>query len=284
MTPEQECAEQDREDELRRAAEERPERPGDAIAETIGLAVSEALARGEFVAQLAERGWALVHVGDGTCPEPSAQWLHDGIDITAQGWIDPMERLHELWRSAWEAGRLVGSDTQTNAVLQGRADLKNAAQLLRHGRDVLEWLHAEAVWQRDEALAALEKQQAVMAKLDRDIDDELGYRDSMEEWADKLAYAVAPVEVIGEHSNANNPWQNALEILNRSGYVPAMLCEAGPLTDLPTTGTCGGGDFDGPYDDEPFRCNEEAVPGSEYCAGHDHGPVSETDVSAEVKR
>lgn len=108
----EELAEQEREDELRAQVEACPERPGDAIAETVGLAVAEALARGEFVEQLAERGWVLVHVGDGSCPEPPTQWLHDGIDITAQGWIDPIGRLRELWQTAWEAGRQVGSDAR----------------------------------------------------------------------------------------------------------------------------------------------------------------------------
>lgn len=109
MSPEQELAEQEREDELRDHVENRSERPADAISETIGLAVSEALARGEFVHQLAEHGWVLVHVGDGSCPEPPKEWLHDGVDITAHGWLDPIGRLHELWQTAWEAGRLVGS-------------------------------------------------------------------------------------------------------------------------------------------------------------------------------
>lgn len=98
-----------REDALRQKVDGRAERPGDAISEVVGLAVSEALVAGEFTAQLASRGWVLVHVGDGTCPEPPAEWLHDGIDFTSPGWIDPIERLHELWRTAWEAGRLVGS-------------------------------------------------------------------------------------------------------------------------------------------------------------------------------
>ncbi|GHH57562.1 hypothetical protein [Lentzea cavernae] len=103
-----ELADQQREDELRGQIESRPERAADAISETVGLAVAEALARGEFADQLAARGWVLVHVGNGSCPEPPKERLHDGIDITAQGWLDPFGRLHELWQTAWEAGRLVG--------------------------------------------------------------------------------------------------------------------------------------------------------------------------------
>lgn len=40
-------------------------------------------------------------------------------------------------------------------------------------------------------------------------------RDQYHDWADTLAYAVAPLEEIGEHSNVNNPWQNALDILEQ---------------------------------------------------------------------
>lgn len=36
-------------------------------------------------------------------------------------------------------------------------------------------------------------------------------RDAFHEAADRLAYAIAPVEVTGEHSTANDPWVNALD-------------------------------------------------------------------------
>jgi hypothetical protein len=93
---------------LRRQASQRPERPADMICEAIGAAVSESLVDGKFNEFLNARGWALVHVGDGSCPEPPETWLQDGLDITAQGWIDPIGRLEELWRSAWLEGNQAG--------------------------------------------------------------------------------------------------------------------------------------------------------------------------------
>jgi len=36
-------------------------------------------------------------------------------------------------------------------------------------------------------------------------------RDNAQEWADKLAAAIAPGEIRGEHSSSNNPWANALD-------------------------------------------------------------------------
>lgn len=38
-------------------------------------------------------------------------------------------------------------------------------------------------------------------------------RDEAQEWADRLAAVAGGPDVIGEHSNANNPWANALELL-----------------------------------------------------------------------
>ena len=57
-----------------------------------------------------------------------------------------------------------------------------------------------------EAVAAWLRSPEAEEALARAIDE----RDAAIEWADRLAYAIAPVGVIGEHSNLNNPWQNAL--------------------------------------------------------------------------
>lgn len=54
--------------------------------------------------------------------------------------------------------------------------------------------------ERDEAREAVDADEQVIAE-----------RDSYHEWADKLAHAVGGLEV-GEHSNINNPWHNAIEM------------------------------------------------------------------------
>jgi len=41
--------------------------------------------------------------------------------------------------------------------------------------------------------------------------EEIDQRDKAIEWADKLAAALAPPGVVGEHSSGNNPWANALK-------------------------------------------------------------------------
>lgn len=58
--------------------------------------------------------------------------------------------------------------------------------------------------ERDEVQRALERERSAHL---RTVDE----RDSAQQAADDLAYAIAPIEAIGEHSNLNNPWTNALE-------------------------------------------------------------------------
>lgn len=97
-----------RERELRAAIDTRPDRPDDAICEAIANAVSEAIIEGQFGEHLRQSGWRLVHVGTGDCPDPPGQWLHDGLDASLPGWVDPLGSLESLWREAWQAGFDVG--------------------------------------------------------------------------------------------------------------------------------------------------------------------------------
>jgi hypothetical protein len=46
------------------------------------------------------------------------------------------------------------------------------------------------------------------------------------DWADRLAYSIAPVDVIGEHSNLNDPWQNAIDHLEGERQIAAALSPA----------------------------------------------------------
>ena len=61
---------------------------------------------------------------------------------------------------------------------------------------------------------------AELTALHRDLTTTIEDRDRAQEAADALAYAVAPVEVIGEHG-ADDPWGNALQLLQqRPGPQP----------------------------------------------------------------
>jgi hypothetical protein len=69
-------------------------------------------------------------------------------------------------------------------------------------------------------------------------------RDEAEEWAHRLAYAKFTIEQIGEHSNLNNPWQNALELLEAESRASCKCenCKLGvgeSREPLPTCPKCG---------------------------------------------
>lgn len=68
----------------------------------------------------------------------------------------------------------------------------------------------------------LQKAQARVAELDRLSEELIGERDEMHEVADRLAYAVAPEAVIGEHSSMNDPWANALDLITPKSEVDAL--------------------------------------------------------------
>ena len=55
-----------------------------------------------------------------------------------------------------------------------------------------------------------------MEKLEEDCLQVIDERDRYHDWADKLAQAIAAhmCENIGEHSSSNNPWANALELID----------------------------------------------------------------------
>lgn len=91
---------------------------------------------------------------------------------------------------------LAESVNQHNAL----ADMLNAARIERD----------EAKVRADFADLAEQKARADVERLERSELELIDERDRAEEWANRLAYAIGG-EAIGEHSSANNPWQNALE-------------------------------------------------------------------------
>ena len=87
--------------------------------------------------------------------------------------------------------------------------------------DVLEVSHAHAAQLVRDLLAKDAAKDAEITRLKlenaKDARAHLGTideRDAAQEAADELAYAIAPLEVIGEHSNLNDPWRNAVEALD----------------------------------------------------------------------
>jgi len=92
----------------------------------------------------------------------------------------------------------------------------------------------------DGLMPAVEELPAFLSDIDtvlRDLRQErsghigtINERDQAQDAADKLAYAIAPMEVIGEHSSGNDPWAQALEVLlERPDLTRKALNEATAL-------------------------------------------------------
>jgi hypothetical protein len=81
---------------------------------------------------------------------------------------------------------------------------------------------AELILRLESRLALLEQERERLAQerdamqrraeaAEGDMGDLIDERDAAAKAADKLAYAIAPIGVIGEHSSGNDPWDNALD-------------------------------------------------------------------------
>jgi len=84
-----------------------------------------------------------------------------------------------------------------------------------------------------------------LAREERDHLRTIDQRDTAQDWADRLAYAIAPLDVIGEHSNMNDPWQNALDHLERD-LMRRLLATHDAMCDISH------------HDRPPARCSQWA--------------------------
>ncbi|MFE9372305.1 hypothetical protein ACFYM2_21395 [Streptomyces sp. NPDC006711] len=107
-----------------------------------------------------------------------------------------------------------------------------SAVLPLHERMIRERLGADLEYVQVELTEARQKVRICEEKLataDRDIGQLIDERDHRGDVADKLAYAVAPEEVIGEHSSMNCPWENAYELITPMAEVDALRQEVARL-------------------------------------------------------
>lgn len=107
---------------------------------------------------------------------------------------DRLAEIREAGRAAARA-KLSGGSLPT-ALGQAMAD-EVADAVLGAARPVL--------------LRQIERLRAEAAKEERAHLATIDERDHAQDMADQLAYAIAPMEVIGEHSSGNCPWTNAAE-------------------------------------------------------------------------
>lgn len=75
-------------------------------------------------------------------------------------------------------------------------------------------------------LADREQLRVEEVRLTRALTETVDERDRAQDYADRLAAAIAPPDVLGEHSGGNNPWDNALNHASDLGEYDATVDRA----------------------------------------------------------
>lgn len=143
-----------------------------------------------------------------------------GVVLDARDCFVPLAKVPELvaaiqGKAAESASEHEVTDPQLAALDEAqRAYIFDTAELKRDN---------------DRLRAELEQARADNRRLDRGLTDTIDDRERAQDMADRLAYAIAPIEVIGEHSSGNCPWANAYNITQERdwpGRTPACSCHA----------------------------------------------------------
>ncbi|MFH9215422.1 hypothetical protein [Streptomyces globisporus] len=90
-------------------------------------------------------------------------------------------------------------------------------------------MEAAGVLQSPESAAEVVALRQQHDKLDRTLDEVMAERDAHHDALDRFAQAVAPEEVIGEHSSENNPWANAFELVTPAAEVDRLRARVAEL-------------------------------------------------------
>jgi chromosome segregation ATPase len=134
------------------------------------------------------------------------------------------ERLHEAelvaasWKREAELNEQAANESSGYAKRLAEAEAENARLVAANkARDEFLRGHRYKHSEVDGYINLCESQMATLkarlAEADRDMDQLIGERDHAQGMADKLADAIATLlgVEIGEHSNMNCPWEQALE-------------------------------------------------------------------------
>ncbi|MER7788604.1 hypothetical protein [Streptomyces sp. NPDC097640] len=103
-------------------------------------------------------------------------------------------------------------DDEVASTADAGAQLARAVLLLLAELDRVRAKRDRATRAFDALLGRHGKVKSERDELNRALAETTDDRDRAQEAADKLAYAIAPIEVIGEHSGGNCPWTNALDV------------------------------------------------------------------------
>lgn len=90
----------------------------------------------------------------------------------------------------------------------------------------------DTAWERHVLLAEVDRLNALVKGLRSEAEREeqttgnlIDERDNFHALLDRFAAAVAPIEVIGEHSSGNDPWLNALDMVTPAAEVDRLRAQ-----------------------------------------------------------
>ncbi|MEV8324590.1 hypothetical protein [Kitasatospora sp. NPDC056731] len=157
----------------------------------------------------------------------------------------------DRYRTAWHSARTRATTTREHLDITelGRDRAIEAVEQLQ-----AELATERAVAESNQRAAKLlaedvQRLTAEATRKEREMTQILTERDAFHDMADRLAAAIAPIEVIGEHSSDNCPWENALDAPNPP-TEPTLTGWAAGLADAGLTPY--GGTLTLDADDAPF--------------------------------
>lgn len=142
---------------------------------------------------------------------PTFNGVDDRISDTG---LDAVFKLWDVLPESWELGHMQGARKSVTATVRfdgvaGPLSQIEALENCLQAAAVMGALARNLKWERERRQQV--ENQLLLEQLTHE--NTVDQRDRAEEWADKLAYTIAPQSTIGEHSSGNNPWANALDLL-----------------------------------------------------------------------
>lgn len=156
-------------------------------------------------------------------PDELASMAARIVEMWGDRWAEPDDEVASVADAGAQLARavplLLSKLTQATAERDAFADrVDTLTAVAKSNKRYVRELYADlqkAQRERDELKERV-------TELDRDLGETIDDRDRAQDAADKLAYAIAPIEVIGEHSSENDPWKNALERVTPLAEVKSL--------------------------------------------------------------
>lgn len=121
----------------------------------------------------------------------------DEVEALRIAHLDARQAAYRKEREDWFVDHEAEPEIATNAFFRGWDAAVGGG-----------FRRSEVVPEPSAEVVELRKQ---IEKLDADLGQQIDRTEELHDIADRLSWAIAPMSEIGEHSSANDPWENAIE-------------------------------------------------------------------------